>query len=104
MLVAYPAGKKDAMFARACLWRGSELTLVQLQWLGTARGVLPQDPRVFQFASYKLDGGSLSIRLLNAEIVPKDATTAGELARAIEKLRDDKNLFRPVLEFRRVKH
>jgi len=104
MLVAYPAGKKDAMFARACLWRGAELTLVQLQWLGTARGVLPQDPRVFQFASCQLEDGCLRVRLLNAEILPKDAQTAGELTRAIAKLRDDKNLFRPALEFRRIKN
>ncbi len=104
MLVSYPAGKEDAMFARACLWQGAGLTLVQLQWLGTARGVLPQDQRVFQFASYKIEDGRLSARLLNAEIVPKDAQTAGELARAIEKLREDKNLFRPALEFKRIKH
>ena len=103
MLVSYPAGKEDAMFARACLWRGKELTLLQLQWLGSARGMPAQDDRVFQFASCEVKGDSLYVRLLNAEILPRNIRSTDELIKAIDKHREHKKLFRPALEFQRIK-
>ena len=51
-LVVFPAGAKDAMFARGCLWRNGAVNLVQLDWFGTARGKVAEDNRTFQFVSY----------------------------------------------------
>src|SRR5580658_2328884 len=50
-LVSYPLDAKEGMFARACLCRTDDKTLVQLKWFGTAEGKLPDDERVFQFLS-----------------------------------------------------
>ena len=102
-LVSYPAGKDDAMFGRGCLWRGAGLTLVQLDWFGTARAVLPEDRRTFQFAAYTVAGGQLSVRLLNADVVKNDVQTPEELAKAIAAHQDDEALFREALLFKKIK-
>ena len=102
-LVSYPAGKDDAMFGRGCLWRGAGLTLVQLDWFGTARAALPEDRRTFQFAAYTVAGGQLSVRLLNADLVKNDVQTPDELAKAIAAHKDDETLFREALLFKQIK-
>lgn len=102
-LVSYPAGKDDAMFGRGCLWRGAGLTLVQLDWFGTARAALPEDRRTFQFAAYTVAGGQLSVRLLNADLVKNDVQTPDELAKAIAAHKNDAALFREALLFKQIK-
>ena len=78
-LVSFPSGAQDAMFARACLCRSGDQTLAQLEWIETARAKLPADRRVFQFAAWSLDNGTLTVRLLNPEIVKKDVKSSEEL-------------------------
>ncbi len=102
-LVSFPAGAKDAMFARACLCRTAGITLVQLTWLGTARAKLPEDGRVFQFATYAITGDRLGVRLLNSEVVKKEAASAEELAKAIAADKDKPDLFREEMVFTRIK-
>lgn len=100
-LVSYPAGEKDAMFARACLCRTDNRTLVQLTWFGTAQGVTPEDGRVVQYAAYALKGESLAVNLLNADVVKRGVTTPEALAQAIADNRDNPELFRETLIFTR---
>ena len=103
-LVSFPAGTKDAMFARACLWQCAGLTLAQLNWIGNARAKLPEDKRTFQFMSYKIEGDSIRIRQLSTEIIKKDIKSPDELARAIMDNKDNPNLFREEMVFIKIKN
>ncbi len=102
-MVSYPAGSKDAMFARGCLWSGSDIPLVQLDWFGTAQAGLPDNDRTFQFATYKVEGDRVSVRLLNADVVKKDITTSADLAKSIITNRAKPNLFKEAMVFTKVK-
>ena len=103
-MVSFPAGSKDAMFARACLCRSADKTLVQLEWFGTAQAKLPEGNRVFQFAAYSVAGDTITIRLLNADLVKKDAKSSAELAGAIADNKDKPDLFRNEMVFKKLKN
>ncbi len=102
-MISFPSDSKDAMFAKACLCRAGELTIVQLEWFGTAKGGLPEDRRVFQFADYSVAGDALTVRLLNTEVVNKELKSSGELAKAIADNRAKPDLFRDKMVFTKVK-
>lgn len=102
-LVAFPATSPDGMFARATLAPQAGLKLVQIDWVGTARGAVPETNRVFQFATYVVTGDVLEVRMLNAEIVQRDVASAKDLARRIEEQRDNPDLFKPSMRFKSVK-
>jgi len=102
-LVSFPAGSKNAMFARASLFRLAGKTLVQLRWLGTADGNLPRDNRVFQYATYAVAGDEITVRLLNSELVRKDLIFKDDLARAIAANKDDPHLFKEGMIFTQVR-
>jgi hypothetical protein len=103
-MVSFPAGAKNAMFARGCHWTGAGLKLVQLNWIGDARAKLPKDGRTFQFADYKIEGDTIRVRLLSTEVVEKDLKPSDELAKAITGNKDNPNLFREEIVFIRVKN
>ena len=103
-LIVFPAGSKDAMFARGCLWRNDGTTLVQLDWFGTAQGKLPEDNRTFQYAAYTVDPGTLTFRLLNPEVVAKDITSSDALVKAIVANKDNPELYRKRMVFQKVKN
>lgn len=102
-LVSFPAGTPDAMFGKACLWSESGLTLVQLDWFGTAKAGLPRDKRTFQFAAYSAGGETLKFRMLSTAVVPENTASPSELAELIVRNRDDADLFREEMTFTRVK-
>ncbi|HRU07648.1 MAG TPA: hypothetical protein P5137_17945 [Candidatus Brocadiia bacterium] len=102
-LISFPAGQKDAMFARVCQCSCAGKTLAQIQWIGTAAGVVPDNDRVYQYASCALAGQELTIRLLNPDIVNKNVKTTEQLVRAIEAAKDHPALFREPMKFKRVK-
>ena len=102
-LVSFPAGSKDAMFARACLCKAAGLTFVQLTWFGTARGAVADDRRVYQFVSYSVAGDTLTGRLLNPDVVNRDASSSATLAAVIEANKENAKLFREELVFTKVK-
>lgn len=102
-LVSFPAETADALFARACLVKVGEQTLVQLRWFGTARGNLPEDGRVYQYVAYSATEGTLSMRFLNQDIVPKDIPTTEGLLQAIAANMDHPDLFRDPMMFQQVK-
>ena len=103
-LVSFPAGSRDAMFARACLCKVRGKTFAQLQWLGTARGKLPKDGRVFQFAAYSVTGDTLRFRMVNADLVQRSLTSTAALAKAIVDKLDNPALFRGEMAFQKVKN
>lgn len=102
-LVVYPAGSKDAMFARGCLWRDGGAVLVQLDWFGTAQGKVPDDNRTFQYAAYTVESDTLTCRLLNPETVRSDIASPADLAKAIAANKGDPKLFREKKVFQKVK-
>ena len=101
-LVSYPAGGKEAMFARACLCRIGDKVLVQLKWFGTGDAKLPEDDRVFQFASYSVQGDRLAVRLLNTDVVSKSAASTEELAKLITAKSSQTALFNAPMAFKKV--
>ena len=101
-LVSYPSASKDGMFARACLCRTDDKTLVQIKWLGKADGTTADDGRVFQFASYTVSSDKMSVRFLNNEVVNKDAASSAELAKSIAANRGKPDLFGTTTVFTKV--
>jgi hypothetical protein len=106
-LVSYPLDAKEGMFARACLCRTDDRTLVQLKWFGNVDGdwpddKRPDDKRVFQFLSYSVSGDNLTVRLLNTDVVNKDVASMKELAKSIAANRANPNLFKEGLVFTKV--
>lgn len=102
-LVSFPAGNNESLFARACLTQIGGEPLVQLRWFGTAQGVLPEDSRVYQYATYAVSGDTLTVQMLSSEVVPKETKTSEELLRAITEAMDQPDLFREAMVFQRVK-
>jgi len=102
-LASFPAGEKTAMFARACLCRTEGRTFVQLTWFGTAQGLVPEDGRVFQYATYSVKGDTLYVNLLNADVVKRDTPTAEALIQAIAANKDKPDLFRETMIFKKEK-
>ncbi|MBU0714054.1 MAG: hypothetical protein KJ964_01690 [Verrucomicrobia bacterium] len=103
-MVSFPAGSKDAMFARACLCQAADMTLVQLEWIGTAPGRLPENNRVFQFATYSVVGDTITVRMLNADVVNKDVKSTAELAKAIADNKDKPDVLKDKMVFTKVKN
>ena len=103
-LVVYPAGADGAMYARGCLWRNKAMTLVQLDWFGTAKGTVPDDTRTFQYVSYVVERDTLKLSLLNPDVVSKDVKSAKELAKAISDSHANPKLFHNEMVFRKVKN
>ncbi|MCB1098768.1 MAG: hypothetical protein KDN22_24560 [Verrucomicrobiae bacterium] len=103
-LVSWPAGVEDALFARACLTETGDIPLAQLKWFGTAEGTLSDDERVYQIATYAVDDQQLTIRMLNADLVGRDASSSEALKAAIIRNTAAADLFRESMVFRKVQH
>ena len=101
-LVSYPAGKTDAMFARAGLCRCGDQTFIQLKWIGTARGALPENNRVYQYVTGSVTDDTLTVRLLNSDTVSKDLATTEALAAAIVEHAGSPELFRKDMRFLKI--
>lgn len=101
-LLSFPAGAKGAMFARVCLWQGAGLTLAQLNWIGTAQAKLPENNRTYQYASFKAEGDTLRVRMLNSEVVKKEIASANALEKAIKDNKENPDLFQEEMVFKRA--
>ena len=102
-LVAFTGNGTDSMYARGWLCKVADLTLVQLKWIGNSKGEAPDDNRVYQFASFTVSGDQLSLRLLNPEIVGRDAKSSADLTKAIEANKSSPALFREAMAFTKAK-
>ena len=103
LLVHYPVHPKEGLYFRAMAAEAGASPLVQLQCLGSAAGETPDGPRVYHFASWRLNGDQLTVRLINPEVVGGDAKTTADLTRLIAERRDHPDLFQDPAVFRRVK-
>ncbi len=101
-LVSFPAGNAESLFAKACLVKCAGKLFVQLEWIGTAQGKLPEAAQVFQFATYIVKGDELRVSLLNPSRIGKDIKSSEELVKAIEENRDDAELFREPMVYTKV--
>jgi hypothetical protein len=102
-MISYPPDAKNGLFAKACLCNCAGKTFVQLQWLGTTKGTVPEDNRVYQFATYELSGQELRVLMLDTSVISKDTKTSVELIKAIEDNKDDPGLFREPMVFTKAK-
>ena len=102
-LVTFTGNGTDSIYARGCLCKTADLTLVQLKWLGNSKGEAPGDARVYQFASFSLSGNQLHLRLLNPETVGRDAKSTADLSKAIEANKASPALFREEMLFTKAK-
>jgi hypothetical protein len=103
-LVSYPSNSQNAMFAKASKSKVDNLTLIQLEWIGTAEGIIPDGNLVFQFLRFKLSDKSrnLSLKLLNPKTVGKNFKSSEELKNSIIKHIDNSKLFRKTIHFRKT--
>lgn len=101
-MMSYPAGKDDAMFARACRTEAGGTALMQITWFGTAKGAVPDDGKVYQYASVDLKDGKLTVRMINSETAGGDARTPAELTAAITAAKDNPKLYREEMVFTKV--
>ena len=102
-LVSFTGNGSDWMYARGCLCKAADLTLVQLTWIGTSKGTVPDDKRIYQFASFSVSGEQLSLRLLNPDTVGKDVKSAADLTQSIESNKAAPALFREAKVFTKAK-
>jgi len=102
-LVVYPAESPHAMFAHGCLWTNETFTLIQLNWFGTAKGDIPDDTRTFQYARYSVVSNTVTLNLLNPEVISKEIASANDLVKAITDNKDNPKLFRDKMVFEKAK-
>jgi hypothetical protein len=102
-LVVYPAESPEAMFAHGCLWTNETFTLVQLNWFGTGAGDIPDDTRTFQYARYSVASNTVTLNLLNPDVISKDVASSSDLAKAISANKNNPKLFRNKMVFEKVK-
>ncbi|MCX6875109.1 MAG: hypothetical protein NTW21_15055 [Verrucomicrobia bacterium] len=102
-LVAFTGNGNDWLYARGCLCKVADLTLVQLKWLGDSKGKAPDDARVFQFASFTVSGDHLSLRLLDPALIGKDVKSTALLTKAIADHKANPALFREAMAFTKAK-
>jgi len=101
-MISYPTDSGKAMYARGCLARVDDLALVQLTWFGNSDGGVPDDGKVYQYVTYAVDGDVLSFRLLNDDVVGKDAAASLGMAAAIREKKGEKDLFEAPMAFRKA--
>lgn len=99
---SYRTDPKEGAMAKASLVECADMTLVQIEWMGSVKGKLPENDRIYQYASYTLEGDTLRVALLNSAVVPKDVMSSAELRDTIEARQDHPDLFRPPMVFRRI--
>lgn len=101
-LISFPANNEKALYARAWSYHFAGHQFVQLRWIGTRAGTVPDNARVYQLATYQRHGDILDVRMLNTDLIDNDISSTGELRRSIRKHRNDPNLFRQTLRFHRL--
>ena len=99
-LVVYPVGSDNAMFARACLWQGDGAPLVQLDWFGTGKGKTPDDARTYQYAAWTLATNTLTVSLLDPQVVSGSIASSNALAQAVLANGGNPAGFRAPMRFR----
>lgn len=102
-MISYPTDPGKAMFARGCLARVDDLTFVQLTWIGSSDGGVPDDNKIYQYVRYSVTGDTLSFELLNDDVVEKGAAESLGMAGVIRAKKGEPELFEPAMTFQRAK-
>ncbi len=93
-LISFPAAEDYAMFGLTRLWAGEEMALMQIDWFGTAQAKLPEDDRTLQYADFSLENETLTVRLLNPEVISDDIDTREDFIHALRENLENSELFR----------
>ncbi|MBN1270612.1 MAG: hypothetical protein JXB04_13565 [Kiritimatiellae bacterium] len=99
-MVIYPTGK-DAMYYRAYPVSVGGMPLVQIQWLGYEGHPLKSDEKPYHVCRYKVEGDSLTIQTLNADVVRSEIATSQELTDALLNNAANPELFHEPGRFKR---
>ena len=100
--ITCPVASTNGMVGRACLAQAVGKMLVQIEWLGTTDGSLPENERVYQYASYAIKGAELEVRLISGAVVSKDVKTAADLTKSLEANKDKQDLFCAPMTFKKL--
>ncbi len=92
----------DGMFFRGYAMNIDGVPCVQVQLIGTTKGVIDEEDRKYQVISYKRDQDKLAVRVLNTDLVDPELTDSAELRKAFLEHKDNAELFRDPGMFRRV--
>lgn len=100
--ISWPEGDKTELYAKAHLFDYSGKTLVQLEWFGNSEGTVPDDDDIYQVAKYTIKDNVLEIDMLNPRVVGYDHNTTADLAAALEKNRNNPELFHDKMIYNQV--
>ena len=101
-LLHYPTGE-DGMYFRGYPIRVAGVAGVQIQWIGSSKGVIEEKDRKYQVVSYKTSGNEMVIRVLNRDLVDEDLKGTEALLEAFLRHKDHPELFTEPGTFRRLK-
>ena len=100
-LVSFPAHTADAMFAKVDAHDVADRTLMQIEWVGTARGKSSDTKKVFQFATCTTAENSLSLRTLDSTVIGQNIAGGKALEEAIRTQKDNPKAFREAMVFQK---
>lgn len=102
-LIHYPVGSEGIYF-RGYPVEVAGVACVQLQTIGTAKGIPAADNRrLFHVAAYEVSGDRLTVRTLNTERVPESLRTREALRAAFAAAHTQSDLFTVPVHFRRIR-
>ena len=102
-LVVLTHENEPSLYGRATKWEKGEKSLIQLDWIGTERRVVPEaDGARFQYVKYALDDDTLRFRLVSTDVLPEDVKSSKELLQLIDEHWDDSGFFRSEATYQRV--
>jgi hypothetical protein len=100
-MIIYPAGK-DEMYFRAYPVEVSGMKLIQLRWIGQRQSPLGGKEKPYQLCSYDITDDLLTIRVLNAELLDREAETPEKLQRSLFENKSAPGLLQEPGRFRKV--
>lgn len=101
LFLSFPAGADESMYARAIPIKAAGLDLMQLTWIGNAKGkTIEKSP--YQYALVVMRETDLVVRLINADQIARTAKAPEELIAAIAAAKDDPKLWRKEMVFTRA--
>lgn len=101
-IVQYPVSEKNGLLFKAFRIQAAGRDLVQVQWLGGVNGSLETNTPAYQVLDYKLDGDTLTLRVLRSSVFTNKFQATEAFAAAVEAARDRADLFEDPGVFRRV--
>ncbi len=75
---------------------------VQLQFIGTAEKVIADENRKYDVLRYDVEGSTMTVSLLNDDVVGRDMETGEALRAAFRQQAGNEKLFKKVGDFERI--